>query len=74
MKYNPLEWNHMMIRKDLLPCPFCGYDANQEERGNLERQHRIICGNPHCEIEPHTRSEYDIEDAVESWQLRRSAK
>lgn len=71
MAYDPHVWNVMYARKDLLPCPFCGYDAVEEQKGNKEREYRIACSNPHCDIQPHSWPRYDLEEAVEGWQIRR---
>lgn len=72
MSYDPHVWNHMYERQDLSRCPFCGASAVEEQKGNKEREYRISCGNPHCEISPHTFAQYDLEEAVEGWQIRRA--
>lgn len=74
MSYDPLVWNVMHERKDLLPCPFCGYVAVEEQKGNKERQYSISCSNPHCDVNPRTFAQYALEDAVVGWQLRRKSE
>lgn len=69
--YRPLEWNHIMFREDLFPCPFCASTAQEEQKGNKEREHRISCSDPHCAVGPHTHAEYGLEDAEVAWQLRK---
>lgn len=59
-----------MKDKKLLPCPFCGSEAEITELKTIEGSFYVQC--PHCGIEQGYSSSY--EDAVEEWNKREGVK
>ena len=59
---------------ELLPCPFCGGEAEIDsvEHGdgpNRMSQTRIYCSNCYCETDWNTGT-YDFKDAIDIWNTR----
>lgn len=52
----------------LLPCPFCGHDAEADRIGLTDR-YAVICGNPDCIVEAQATAA-TLGEAIRRWNAR----
>jgi hypothetical protein len=65
--YNPYDWNYRFGFLGLRLCPFCSSYVLLQERGNKERQFRIICSNDGCDVRPATMPQDSVAGAIVKW-------